>query len=179
MKAEIWKDIYGYEGQYQVSNLGRVKSLARVITRGHGIAQPVKERILKPAPSSSGYMCVGLNKSGVRKTHRVHKLVAIAFLNHELNGMKVVVNHRNNLETDNRVENLELVTQRHNTSVDKWRHNTTSKYVGVYLYGCYKDGSPRWKAAIYINGKHKYIGVFRDEEQAAEAYQTVLKEANK
>ena len=69
---EIWKDIKDYDGIYQVSNLGRVKSL-----------KFSKERILKDYVDTRGYLNLSLNKNGKKKTYRVHKLVAVAFLGHE------------------------------------------------------------------------------------------------
>lgn len=82
--TEVWKDIPGYEGCYQASNLGRVKSLPRVVERiersGRAVAQPVRERILKPTINKRGYKSVVLRSGGRSVTHEVHTLVALAFL---------------------------------------------------------------------------------------------------
>ena len=178
---EIFKEIPGYEGLYQVSNLGNVKSLERKVRCCGGHSRTVKERILKPG-ISNGYYVVNLCLNGKQK-HYVHKLVSITFLEHVPNGYKIVVDHINNIKTDNRVNNLQLISQRNNTSKDKFRLNTSSKYVGVTLNRQkYKlvDGSikicERWKAHIVINGKLKHLGIFKTQEEAHQAYQSKLEE---
>jgi hypothetical protein len=102
MKSNIehWKDIPNYEGLYQVSNLGRVKSL-----------KFGKERVLKPRCDSSGYVQVVLCKGGEKKDYRVHRLVMLAFVSES----DLQVNHKSGIKTDNRLENLEYCTQSENT----------------------------------------------------------------
>jgi len=94
---EVWKDIEGYKGLYQVSDLGRVKSLKQE-----------KDRILKPWKSTGGYLVVELNQKKVK----IHRLVAITFLNKIFN--KEYVNHINGISSDNRVQNLEWCTSSEN-----------------------------------------------------------------
>ena len=160
---EKFRDIKDYEGLYKVSDLGNVKSL-----------KFNKERIRKASLSNNGYLNVGLCKNGVMKTHQIHVLVAIAFLGHTPCGFKRVVNHMNtdnpNNKLDNRVENLEIVTNRENTN--RKHLNSTSKYVGVSWHKTAK----KWQASIKVDGKRKWLGLFTDEIKAHEAYQ---KELNK
>ena len=99
MSEEIWRDIAGYEGLYQVSNCGRVKSFYR---GGRILKQSLKR----------GYMFVELYLNTNGKIHIVHRLVAQAFIPNPLN--KLEVNHINGIKTDNRVENLEWVTRSEN-----------------------------------------------------------------
>ena len=102
LAGEIWRDIRGYEGHYQVSNFGRVKSLK------YG-----REIILKPGKNGGGYSCVALSKNGHLQTYVVHRLVAQAFLPNPDNLPQV--DHLNEIKTDNRVENLQWVTGSENT----------------------------------------------------------------
>ena len=155
MIKEEFRDVIGYEGLYQVSNLGNVKSI-----RGG------KERILKPRICNKGYFRVNISKWGSGKTKRIHQLVAMAFLDHKPNGYEgLIVNHINHNRTDNRLENLELVTQRENANL---KHlSSSSKYTGV----CWAKRSNKWLANIYVNGKLKHLGYFTNELDASHAYQ--------
>ena len=108
MKNEEWRDVVGYEGLYQVSNMGRVKSLGRKDRFG----RVIKERILEPAVTHNGYLRVGLHVDGKRKMLRVHRLVCEAF--HENPDNKSEVNHVNEDKTDNRACNLEWSTRTEN-----------------------------------------------------------------
>jgi len=99
---EIWKDIPNYEGMYQVSNLGRVKSLNYNHTG--------KEGVLKPQSNKDGYYQVLLWEGGRRKTNKIHRLVMLAFLGES----DLHVNHINGIKTDNRLENLEYCTRSEN-----------------------------------------------------------------
>ena len=101
---EIWEDIEGYEGIYQVSSLGKVKSLNFNHTK--------KEKILKPFFNRDGYLSVNLYKEGKRKQYLVHRLVAKVFIPNPEN--KLEVNHKDEDKTNNKVENLEWVTSKEN-----------------------------------------------------------------
>jgi hypothetical protein len=138
---EIFKDIPNYEGIYQVSNLGRVKSL-----------KLNKEKILKLSIDGQGYLKVNLFDEGRRSTKNVHQLVAIVYLNHMPCGSKIVVDHINCDKLNNRLENLQLISQRENLSKDK---KGSSKYTGVSWH---KQKS-KWQSQIIINGKYKYLGI--------------------
>jgi hypothetical protein len=105
---EIWKNVIGFEGSYQVSNLGRVKSLARVDRSGHKL----QERILKNTIDSYGYLVVGLFKNSVNHTHKVHRIVATIFIPNPEN--KPQVNHINGNKLNNIVDNLEWATHQEN-----------------------------------------------------------------
>lgn len=111
-QVEFWKDIKGYEGHYQVSDLGRVKSLARVVEIRKGIFGNKKELILNTAKDRKGYLRVKLCKKSdefcSENNKIIHRLVANEFLENPLN--KPQVNHKNGIKDDNRVDNLEWAT---------------------------------------------------------------------
>ena len=109
--SEVWRDIEGYEGLYQVSDQGRVKSLERKVPRGNG-EQTVKERILKPGMDRGGYLIVDLCDGGKRKHFKVHRLVCQAF--HDNPENKPCVNHIDENKTNNAASNLEWSTAKEN-----------------------------------------------------------------
>jgi hypothetical protein len=102
---EIWKDILGYEGLYQVSNFGRVKSCEKIIPHFRGGTRLLPERIRKLAFDSYGYLVLDLYKNGIGKTYKVHRLVVLSFLNLVEN--KNQINHKNGIKYDNNLNNLE------------------------------------------------------------------------
>lgn len=170
---EIFKDVPGYEGYYQASNQGRVKSLNRNVKHPYGNVRFIKRRILKPC-IVKGYYCVRLSKKGKCKTYPVHILIALTFLDFKQTGHGgLIMDHINNIKTDNRLENLQIITNRENTSKD--RKNGTSKYVGV----SWCKTSKKWRSYIYLDGKNKFLGYFKDQYKAHLKYQEELKLINK
>lgn len=162
---EEWRDISGYEGSYQVSNLGRVKSLKRIVTKSNGHQQNVKERILKAGPTN-GYLTVFLN----RKSEYVHRLVAKTFIENP-NNLKEV-NHINLNRSYNYPENLEWVSTRDNSLHGHSLKDRAGKYPGISWNGKKK----RWSAFAYIDGKSRFFGMFETEEEAHEGYLKALSE---
>lgn len=112
---ETWLDVVGYEGFYEVSSLGRVRSAPRVAGRGFGRGgcRPISATILKPWPDKNGYAKIVLCVDNKRKSISVHRLVAMAFLGEQPD--RPFVNHKNGRTDDNRIENLEWVTSSENT----------------------------------------------------------------
>lgn len=108
MEVEIWKDIEGYEGFYQISNLGRTRSVDRIDSSGNRR----KGRIRKPHFTKFGYALVNLCKEGKVKHFLVHRLVAIAFIPNSEN--KEQVNHIDGNKKNNRLDNLEWATRSEN-----------------------------------------------------------------
>lgn len=108
-----WRDVVGYEGSYQVSNYGHVKSLDRYVKYKNRGSRVHKGRLLKPQLSNCGYLQIGLRKNKVSKRYLVHRLVAEAFIDNKRS--KICVNHRNSVKTDNIEVNLEWSSHKENT----------------------------------------------------------------
>lgn len=109
---ENWKDVPGYLGLYQVSDTGKVKSLARKVYNSHNGLVTVHEKILTPAQTYSGHLNVILCKNGKRKTHLVHSLVMTSFCGPAPDGLEI--RHLNSDPTDNRLCNLKYGTRTEN-----------------------------------------------------------------
>lgn len=163
MQEEIWKDVPGYEGYYQASNLGQVKSLHK----GSRFGKVLHNNMRK------GYYSVSLCKKGSQISFSVHVLVAICFLNHTPNGFEKIVDHINNNPLDNRVDNLQLVSQRFNSHKDQSNYLTKSK--GVNFIKRINTNKP-YRATININGKQTHLGYFKTEIEASNAYNNKIKE---
>ena len=114
---EIWKDIRDYEGLYQISNIGNVKSL--------NYKQTGREKILKPSVDKDGYLFVCLCKNRKVKPFKVHRLVAQAFISNPNNYPQV--NHKNEIKDDNRLENLEWCDAKYNVNYGTIKERTAEK----------------------------------------------------
>lgn len=123
MSEELWKDIPNYEGIYQASNLGRIKSLERIDALGHRL----KEKILKPLIRSIGYYQVALWKNSKVRFYLVHRLVWEAFNGQIPENMQV--NHINEIKTDNRLSNLNLMTAKENTNWGSRNERSAKKQI--------------------------------------------------
>lgn len=129
MENEIWKDVVDFEGYYQVSNLGRFRSLDRVVIRKDGANHTVKGGVLKGTTKSGhdGYVTVALNKGEVRITRKLHRLIAIAFMPID-NYKNMDVNHIDFDRTNNTLSNLEWVTHqeniKHSSDAGRYKDNT-------------------------------------------------------
>lgn len=161
MENEIWKDITGYEGHYQISNFGQAKSFKNE-----------KQVILKTLFTNHGYAFVTLQNRGNRKAKPIHRLIAFAFIPNPEN--KPHINHINGIKTDNRIENLEWVTNRENQAHYSKLTKTSSKYLGVY----FDKQTNRWRTEIKINGKRKNLGRFDTAIEASNAYKAAMKKHN-
>ena len=148
--SEMWKDIPGY-GDYQISNQGRVRSL-----------KWGKSRILKGGTNSYGYLHVALSKNRKPRYFRIGRLVAQAFLPDWDEALQV--DHINGVKTQDRVENLRMVTNTENNKSFKTKaQGCTSRFRGVCWHKCHK----KWAAIITLAGKLKHLGYFDDEAEAA------------
>ena len=162
--------IKGFEGLYEISKCGVVKSLPkkRCSPVGNGV-YTIKEKKLNGCINRQGYVQFSLRKNNKIKTFGLHQLLAITFLGHIVDGQNIVVDHIDNNKSNNNIENLQLISQRENASKD--RKNKSSKYTGVTWFK--RDG--KWKAQITLMGKNKHLGHFVKEVDAYKEYQKALK----
>jgi len=167
---EIWKPVVGYEGYYDISNLGQVKRLERSVNGRALKPRIIPEKIVTQHMSSYGHIMIFLSRNGKQKSIYLHQLLAEAFMNHTRCGYKVVVDHIDNDKLNNRLDNLQLVSNRENCSKD--RKNKTSKFRGV----CWNKKHSKWVAQLYHGRKHIWLGYFKMEKDAAKAYQDKLEE---
>lgn len=155
LQEEVWKDIEGFENFYQVSTLGRIRSLDRYV-RGKDKLRLIKSRIKNPQ-IRNGYYRVSLSKNLFVKAFDVHRLVAQTFIPNPKN--KEQVNHKNGIKTDNRVDNLEWVTRKENV-----QHAFRTGLVDFSKrdYSCEKAHNRKLslKDILFIRKKYK----FKDEE---------------
>lgn len=170
-QIEIWKDIAGYEGLYQVSNFGNVKSLPRKIyNNGCSSDQKIKGRFLKIQKDNRGYCIIRLSCFGKVKSMRVHQLMAISFFNH-IPKKGLVIDHIDNDRSNNCLENIQIITHRINCCKD--RINGTSKYTGVS-----KLSNGKFVSSIQIKNINYRLGLFNNEIDAYNAYLKKLKSIN-
>ena len=156
---EIWLPVKDYEGYYEVSNLGRIKSLARtVINTGRVLKEKYNAFHLK----RDGYHSVLLSKDGVKKTIQLHQLVAKAFIENKQNHR--AVNHIDGNKLNNSVDNLEWVSYREN-SCHYYSNSNIGTIVGVH----YRKERNKYCAHIHENGKKKWLGQYDNAEDAYQA----------
>lgn len=143
---EVWKEVKGFEGFYEVSNLGRVRSVKRTVLYKDGRIFKYESVLLKEIKDPNGYLRVGFNKNGKKSIHRIHRLVAENFISN--NSSDKEVNHIDGMKENNRLDNLEWVTSSENTrkgyelglfekarkkARERWRGNTLrAKHVDVF-----------------------------------------------
>jgi len=136
---EQWKDIKGYEGIYQISNYGRIKSLARKVGSRNGALKPLPEKIVKPLYTKAGYLNLVASKKQVRETLVVHHLVAKYFIGERPEGL--VIDHIDGNITNNHVSNLKYVTNKENL---RKRHDIKLDEKKVReIWGLIGEGKPQ------------------------------------
>ena len=165
MLNEIWKSIPNYEGLYEASNLGRVKSLDRLLSTNANI----KGVILKQYAGTNGYFHVSLCRHGEQKTERTHRIVASTFMGKRPEGL--ITDHIDGSRINNRLDNLQYITQFDNVNKGNRVKQKYSKFPYIYYIPSNKI---KWRACIY-NGKVRTIGHYATEQEAIDA-QSLAKE---
>ena len=142
---EIWKEIKNYEGFYEVSSLGRVRSLTRYIKQKNNSKKKIAGKILKPIANKNGYLMVTLSKDCKGKRYFVHRLVADAFILNKNN--KKEVNHIDENPKNNKVNNLEWVTHLENSN-----YGTRGKRISKNLKEWCKKNRVKKVKQVSLNG---------------------------
>lgn len=156
MKKEEWRPVVGYEGLYEVSNLGRVRSIDRIVIYTDGRKRPYKGIETKQRTDVGGYKVVTLSRNQKMKIFKVHVLVWSAFNGEKPNGMQV--NHKDEDKTNNRLENLELVTPKENCNYGK-RNEKISKHL--------LEKHPRSVKVVRYSLDGLTIKIYKSSRQAA------------
>lgn len=175
MEKEIWRDIPGYEGHYQVSDLGRVRGVTRSFVNKNGHSGHVRGRIMKPGPHGKyrNYLQVQLSVLDKKKSFTIHRLVMLAFVGPS----SLEVDHKDRDSANNKLSNLRYCTTRFNCSHHQCGKKKHSKYIGV-SFSKAPRAKNRWIAYIRIKKQRIILGSFPTEELAHEAYQKSLLELN-
>ena len=162
---EEWKSIPNYEEFYEISSLGRVKN-------------KLTQKVLKQSIDNNGYLVLNLRKDYIKKTKRVHQLVAITFLNHKPCGMKLVIDHINNNRSDNRLENLQIVTQKENVikkpnekinnllKYEKLINEYSKKTLINYNPIVFLKNNNKWACQVVKNNRLVFLGCFDNKIEA-------------
>ena len=165
-----WRPIKGYENIYEVSNFGEVRSLDRFIKyfshskdKTNFIKGKKIKRRLKPPCE---YFYITLAKGGKCEFKSLHILVWDTFGDKLRNGRVLMVDHIDNDKTNNRIDNLQLLTTRENTSKYQRLRETSSEYIGVSL----DKNTGKWRPSIHIDGRTKHLGSFISEYKAHLVY---------
>lgn len=165
---ETWKDIQGYEGLYQVSDLGRVRSLNRKVKRGDKV-MILQGVVLKPQKCSNGYCFVTLSKGGDTRQFLIHRLVAKAFMP---NGIGEV-NHIDENKNNNILSNLEWLSHKANINYGSCieRRTKNSDFSGSKnpMFGRSRSGSPRAKRVAQLDMSGNIVAEYACIIDAAEA----------
>jgi len=163
---EIWKDIPEYNGAYQASNLGNIRSTDRFVKCKHGDAFR-RGKVLKPAIMRGGYLGVNFSVKSVTRSHHVHFLVAWAFIGERKKGF--VINHKDGDRFNNSVKNLEYVTARENVTHSniKTRKNMTCAFLN--------KKTNKWFCRFHFDGKLINLGTYNTAKEANAAYLSFLK----
>lgn len=173
LEGEVWKSVIGYEGLYEVSSLGRVKSLDRKRRSKNNSLSTLKGRVLSQNIDKYGYLYVCLTlPSSKGKNLKIHRIVAIAYID---NPKKLPeVNHLKS-KLENKPEFLEWITSRGNSRHHFLRDNkSSSRFIGV----SWDKARKKWRAKFYLNKKFIHLGSFDSEVEASEAYQIYNNQKN-
>jgi hypothetical protein len=167
---EVWKSIKGYDGIYEVSNMGRVRSyMKKDGWAGYKVTDT--PHLMSTIPNGNGYMYVTLSKGCKRENKYIHRLVAEAFIGDIPQGY--VINHIDYDKANNQVGNLEIVTQRQNVGYSRHKMCKPRKR-DANAYICYRERNNVYEVTV----RKKYLGKFKTLEEARSARDAYIEEIN-
>lgn len=166
MESEIWKEVKGFEGIYEVSNAGKVRCIERTVIRRNGRPLRIKGGEMYIGEDRYGYQIVNFNVNKKRYVKKVHRLVYESHIGYV--NPYMVIDHIDNNRKNNNVNNLQQITGRINTSKD--RVKILNLPTGVFK----NSSGTGYKAIIQIDNKTNYIGTYKTIKEADEAYKSVL-----
>lgn len=159
LTSEVWKDVIGYDYQYQISNLGRFKRVTSFFKK-------YINQITLGSKDSRGYFRVQVSENGVSKSVKVHRLVAKYFLDNYSEDL--TINHKNFIKSDNRVSNLEVLSVTEN-AIDYIKKVVKKKSYSQVMGVGYHSGIGKWTTRINKNGKRISLGTYQTKEEAEKA----------
>jgi hypothetical protein len=154
LPMEVWENIPNYENSYQVSNMGRIKSLTRIIENKKGQIQKYKGKILSPRLSNRGYYQIALSENNKTSLFSVHRLVMLSFVGPS----DLLVDHIDRNSKNNKLENLRYVST---------QENSFNRGAKGYSY---RNNNNKWIGTLRINGESIYLGSFNTELEVKNAY---------
>ncbi len=166
MSKERWKDIPEFKG-YQISDLGRVRSIKRLDSAG----RKRKGKMLNHGLNKNGYIYIILCKEGKQYNRRISALVAAAFLGHDRTKTRDVISYKDGNKTNCKFNNLIIRTQKESIRASIKRKKK-DKYIGIN----YVESRDKWIADIYLNKKSYKLGSFDTKEEAIQEYERAEKE---
>ena len=149
LNVEVWRSIENYDN-YVVSSFGKIKNTKT-------------GKVLKASDNGHGYLIIDLYENAIRKTHKVHRLVANAFIDNPND--KNCVDHKDNNRTNNHISNLRFATSKENNQNRKISSRNTSGCKGIY----FNKKAKKWQARIMIDGIRVHIGYYDDLDDARTA----------
>ncbi|VXC99475.1 NUMOD4 domain-containing protein [Sphingobacterium multivorum] len=173
---EAWEDVIGYENLYQVSNLGKVRSLDKIVSNGNGSFLK-KGIVLKPYLDKDGYATVNLYKNRKKRLIRIHRLVAMAFIPNSNN--KPAINHKNSIRDDNRVENLEWVSvSENNKHAFEYGNQIPNRGDKCWTFNIDPNNHPSAKKVIHLSSGRIFGSLREATKELGIKYSSVLSKIN-
>lgn len=171
---ETWKSPPGYQGLYEISTYGRIKSKSKIIYQSNGHPMTFPSKILKPELRANGYLYVMLCKNGKRKTYKISRLVAQTFIPNPVH--LPIVNHKDENKLNNCVDNLEWCTQKYNVNYSIKKHPQRLAALNKRLIA---ENEKRQKQIVCMNETGEVVKTFSSLREASRKLHISLSSINR